>query len=57
MFSVGADPRLYNEDPIMRAQLRLRSQPGFELRSGHVGFEVNKVALGQVFSENFGFPC
>jgi hypothetical protein len=25
--------------------------------SGHVGFVVNKVALGQVFSEYFGFPC
>jgi hypothetical protein len=22
-----------------------------------VGFVVDKVALGQVFSENFGFPC
>jgi hypothetical protein len=22
-----------------------------------VGFVVNKVALGQVFSEDFGFPC
>jgi hypothetical protein len=26
-------------------------------RSGHVGFVVDKVALGQVFSEYFGFPC
>jgi hypothetical protein len=25
--------------------------------SGHVRFVVNKVALGQVFSEYFGFPC
>jgi hypothetical protein len=32
-------------------------RPGFEGRSGHVGFVVNKVALGQVFSEYFGFPC
>jgi hypothetical protein len=23
----------------------------------HVGFVVDKAALGQVFSENFGFPC
>jgi hypothetical protein len=23
----------------------------------HVGFVVDKVALGQVFSEYFGFPC
>jgi hypothetical protein len=26
-------------------------------RSGHVGFVVDKVALGQVFSEYFGFLC
>jgi hypothetical protein len=26
-------------------------------RTGHVGFVVGKVALGQVFSEYFGFPC
>jgi hypothetical protein len=24
---------------------------------GHVGFVVDKVAMGQVFSEYFGFPC
>jgi hypothetical protein len=24
---------------------------------GHVGFVVDKVALGQVFSERFCFPC
>jgi hypothetical protein len=27
------------------------------VRSGHVGFVADKVALGQVFSEYFGFPC
>jgi hypothetical protein len=26
-------------------------------RSGHVGFVVDKVTLGQVFSEYFSFPC
>jgi hypothetical protein len=26
-------------------------------RSGHVGLVVDKVALGQVCSEYFGFPC
>jgi hypothetical protein len=31
--------------------------PGFELGSGHVGFVVDEVALGQVFSEYFCFPC
>jgi hypothetical protein len=30
---------------------------GFEPRSGHVGFVVDKVALCHVFSEYFGFPC
>jgi hypothetical protein len=28
-----------------------------ELGSGHVGFVVNKAALGQVSSEYSGFPC
>jgi hypothetical protein len=31
-------------------------RPGFEPRSGHVGFVMDKLALGQVFSEYFGFP-
>jgi hypothetical protein len=30
---------------------------GFELGSVHVGFVVNNVALGQVFSKYFDFPC
>jgi hypothetical protein len=32
-------------------------RPGFEPESVHVGFVVDKVALGQVFSEYLGFPC
>jgi hypothetical protein len=32
-------------------------RPGFDHRSGHVGFVVDKVALRQVFSEYFGFSC
>jgi hypothetical protein len=33
-------------------------RPGFEPRLGHVGFvAADKVALGQVFSEYFSFPC
>jgi hypothetical protein len=32
-------------------------RPRFKPGSGQVGFEVDKVALGQVFSEYFGFPC
>jgi hypothetical protein len=32
-------------------------QPGFKPGSRHVGFVVDKVALGQIFSEYFSFPC
>jgi hypothetical protein len=32
-------------------------RPGFEPKSGYVGFVVEKVALGQVFSEDFGSPA
>jgi hypothetical protein len=32
-------------------------RPGFDLSSGHVGFVVDKVTLGQVLSEYFDFPC
>jgi hypothetical protein len=32
-------------------------RPGFDLRSGHVGFVVDKVAFRQVSFEYFGFPC
>jgi hypothetical protein len=31
--------------------------PGFDPRSSNVGFVVNKVALGQVFSKYFDIPC
>jgi hypothetical protein len=31
--------------------------PRVEPGSGQVGFVMDKVALGQVFSEYFGFPC
>jgi hypothetical protein len=34
-----------------------RRRPGFDPRSGHVGFMVDNVALWQVFSEYFGCPC
>jgi hypothetical protein len=34
-----------------------QGQHGFQPRSGHVWFVVDVVALGQVFSEYFGFPC
>jgi hypothetical protein len=32
-------------------------RPGFDPGSGQVGYVVDKVALRQVFSEYFGFPC
>jgi hypothetical protein len=32
-------------------------RPGFKPGSSHLGFVVNKVALGQFFSEYFGLPC
>jgi hypothetical protein len=38
-------------------QLLLLLWLGFDPRSGHVGFVVDKVALGRVFSEYFGLPC
>jgi hypothetical protein len=36
---------------------RLVARPEFWPRSGHVGFVVDKVASGQVFSDYFGFLC
>jgi hypothetical protein len=39
------------------AQAVSRRLPRFEPRSGHMGFVVDKVALRQVFSDYFGFPC
>jgi hypothetical protein len=35
--------------PTVAARVRVRTE--------HVGFVVDKVALGQVFSEYFSFPC
>jgi hypothetical protein len=32
-------------------------RPGFDPGSGQVEFVVDKMALGQVFPEYFGFPC
>jgi hypothetical protein len=32
-------------------------RPGFDPSSCHVGFMVDKVTLGQVFSEWFDFLC
>jgi hypothetical protein len=43
-------------DPVLVTSFQQR-QPGLDPRSGHVGFVVDKVVLGQGFSEYFGFPC
>jgi hypothetical protein len=32
-------------------------RPGFDPKSGHVGFVVDNVTLGQVLSQCFSFPC
>jgi hypothetical protein len=32
-------------------------RPGFDPRSSYVGFVVDKMILGQVSSQYFGFPC
>jgi hypothetical protein len=45
-----------NGHDIAQAVVR-RWRPGFEPISNHMGFVVDEVALGQVLSENIGFPC
>jgi hypothetical protein len=49
MFIANVNLSVLNYAPPWRSRL----EPG----SGHVGFVVDKVALGQVISEYFGFPC
>jgi hypothetical protein len=44
---------MFETAPYLRRDLK---RAGFEPGSGHVGFMVDKVALGQVFSECLGFP-
>jgi hypothetical protein len=41
----------------LRGMIFQPRRPGFEPSSGHVGFVVDKVALGQVFSDYFSSPC
>jgi hypothetical protein len=52
----GNRPLRRSREGSATAQACSRRRPGFEPRSGHVGFMVDKVVLGQVFSECFGFP-
>jgi hypothetical protein len=51
-------PRPVNRYTDMTAPVRclVVSFPQRRLGFDHVGFMVDKVALGQVFSEYFGFP-
>jgi hypothetical protein len=51
--------RLEIEKLVVQGQLSPKAvhRPGFEPRSVHVGFLVDKAALGQVSYEYFGFPC
>jgi hypothetical protein len=46
-----------SEKSVIHKFLLPPRRPRFEPRSGHVGFIVNKVVLGRVFFECFGFPC
>jgi hypothetical protein len=48
---------LFHYDGDSRYLWFLLRRAGFKPVSGHVGFVVDKLALGQVFSEYFGFPC
>jgi hypothetical protein len=44
---------MLEEKQMLKFKSKLKAKPG----SSPVGFVVDKVALGQVFSEYFGFPC
>jgi hypothetical protein len=53
--------QLVNSDRIIitktsNNRITLSDVLSFKLKSGHLGLVVDKVALGQVFSEHFGFP-
>jgi hypothetical protein len=54
-FAVGAAPKL--KRLVAGVAGFPPRRPGFNPGSGQVGFMVDKVAPGQVFSEYFGFPC
>jgi hypothetical protein len=44
-------------NPVILISTKVWTHKIIEPTSGNVGFVVDKVALGQVFSEYFGFPC
>jgi hypothetical protein len=45
-----------SQDALMLVAGLSPRRTGFDPRSVHVGFVVDKVALGQVFPEYFSFP-
>jgi hypothetical protein len=45
-----------NADCVSAIAQAVSRRPGFETRSGHVGFVVDKVVLGQIFSEPILIP-
>jgi hypothetical protein len=54
MFGRRRCMHMHKKRAVARAGIRRR---GFEPESGHVRFMVDKVALGQVSSQYFRFPC
>jgi hypothetical protein len=58
VFTSNLFPALCVTDVSLSARQLRRLVAGFPGSSpGHVGFVMDKVALGHVFSEDFGFPC
>jgi hypothetical protein len=57
---MGNSIKTYTKDlkgrAIAQAVCRRLPSTGFEPESGHVGFVVDKVAMGQIFSCYFSFP-
>jgi hypothetical protein len=54
----ASSPRHWNMTSMLRrlAVSFPPQRPGFNSRLDHMGFVVNEVTLGQVFSEYFSFP-
>jgi len=45
-----------SQETLQLVYMLLNVRPCFSPRVDHMGFVVDKVALGQVFSKHFGFP-
>jgi hypothetical protein len=48
---------ILSDCPSVALKMLLKGYYSSDSGSGQVGFVVDKVALGQVFSEYLGFPC